>query len=287
MGFPALWLAFFYVIDDQPQIDAQWELRQGDFAIDAAGRPSLIAEDWQSVQIPNYLPVRQEPFVSVWYRFDVQVPPDGGSWGVYVAQPRANVDLYLNNVRLSSTGPNEQPLAYFTEPLLTSFDSQLATPSGNRLYVHLTRERHNAGSNRVFLAPIEQLSGYYDAVILLSQTVPAVISTLLITMVLLLVALAIPRRAERVYGWLALTLLLWSLHSLSQLVDDIPFDHWRWFGIVYFLNAWVLTVVVVFNRFYGFRARWTEVVLWATAVPLMAGIVAPAPNPLFGSPKIT
>ncbi len=273
MAFPALWLGVFYVLDNQPPIDARWAVTEAERAVDRAETPGAIVGPWEDTAIPGAHALQQAPFVSVWYRFDAAVPADGGIWGVYLAAPQANVRVFVNGIRVLSTGPIEAPLAFFREPLLAPFDARLATRPTDRVHVHLTRERHDAGTAAVYVGPIEALQPTYDSLLFFTQTLPALISAFLITVVVLLLALTLMRPQESAYGWFALTLVLWTGHTLCQLVDNIPFDHWRWVGLWYALTAWVLTVVIAFNRFYGFQARSVERVLLVTAVPLLAGIV--------------
>ncbi len=274
VAFPAAWLAFFYVVDHGPGLPPELAVEHAAYTLSFKPEPPVGA-DWQPVALPNDVPAPASPFVSVWYRIPLpERPADGGTWAVYLQSPRASVDVFLGGVSLHSTGPVTLPLVFRRAPLLVSFDSELLVRlEPQYLYIRLTRTPHTAGSGPIYLGPAAPLAESYRAAMRLTREVPLLIAAVTGAMVLLLLALSLMNAAETAYAWLAVTLTVWASHTLCDLVSDLPIDHWLWFGLIYLQNAWVLTVVVVFNRLYGFRARRVEAVMWWTSLPLATGLL--------------
>lgn len=172
-----------------------------------------------------------------------------GLWAIVLPAVSQNVAVFVNNNILGWSGSFEQPVARnATRPQMFFIPEGELGKGMNEfdLYV-VSQPATNGFLDQVYIAPAEMLKPAFSDYYLFRHTLPWTITLTIAVISLFMFLLWIYRRHETEYGLFALGGFFWLLHSLNQLVVDIP-TLWRanvWDEIIY-ISAGFLGVVSIF-----------------------------------------
>lgn len=194
--------------------------------------PADDLPNWQERTLPDNWNESQ-PGVggNGWYRlhFSLDQAPDR-LWAVHLQRLRMNAAVFINGVFVGDGGRFVEPLSRnWNHPLYFSIPHSLLRAGKNVLHVRLLSDASvYGGLYALQIGPDEALRADYRWRTFLKVDLLQAFMVLTIAMALFMGTLWLRRRAETLYGWLAATMLLWSVNSTHFFVRDLPISTWWW-----------------------------------------------------------
>ncbi|MEZ5559561.1 MAG: hypothetical protein R3E86_13585 [Pseudomonadales bacterium] len=215
----------------------------------------LPVDGWQPVKLPDDWLHRGLQGTEVWYRarIDLNVPPNR-LWAVLVPGINLAGAVFFNGELVGSSVRLEEPLPQdWNRPLMFSIPNGLIRSGGNVLHVRVLSYPSGHGFLApVFLGPSELLLPSFESRQFLQVHLSRFITIATAFMSLFLGLIWWLKRSETVYGWLALTTLMWSAHSLKYHLSDIPVTSLQWAALLFVTAIGFCTAVIIFlHRFTG------------------------------------
>ncbi|MCK5897020.1 MAG: hypothetical protein KAG20_09450 [Cocleimonas sp.] len=172
-----------------------------------------------------------------------------GLWAIALPAVSQNVAVFVNNNLLGWSGSFEQPVARnATRPQMFFIPDGELGKGVNEFDIYVVSQPAIQGFlDQVYIAPAEMLKPAFNQYYLFRHTLPWTIALTIAVLSLFMLLLWVYRRHETEYGLFALGGFFWLLHSLNQLVVNIP-TLWSvnlWDGIIY-SSAGLLGVVSIF-----------------------------------------
>ncbi|MEM8548252.1 MAG: ATP-binding protein [Pseudomonadota bacterium] len=248
LTLPLLVLALFYVSDRPYNLPEDYRVRTTEWVRSLSATPP--ATGWVSGR-DNAPAGRQdgEPFTSIWYRFVVQAEVPNAT--LYIAYGSANFDVWQNGRRLFQTGPATQPLHYNRSSVSVPLASARI---GDTVELRLTRQASGNRYGYVYIAPAELARQDATEQAILQEHVPKTVLTVMLAFATVVGAMFVLRPRQRYYGWYALTIVLWALHTVHNFIEAIPFSHWYFFALNHLLLNWLLAELFFVNRYFQISA---------------------------------
>jgi len=254
---------------------------RSDIPTDAsAWRNQALAHDWVGAEAG---------WRAAWYRFTfsldrVSDPEPDRQWAVYLPTVHMNAAVYLNGELLGHGGRFNDPLARNADrPLYFTIPAGLLRVGDNRLHVHIKTDVPGSGFlSPVYVGEAAILTPFYETRLFVKATLKQFITLGMVVAAVFMVVLWMYRRDDPVYGWFALTILLWAVHNVTLIVVDIPLPSrvWDWLRFVSVL--WFIIVALVFvKRFLGQRAALLERSLIGVGVMASLALALAAPPWLY------
>jgi signal transduction histidine kinase len=172
-----------------------------------------------------------------------------GLWAIALPAVSQNVAVFVNNNLLGWSGSFEQPVARnATRPQMFFIPDGELGKGVNEFDIYVVSQpAHQGFLDEVYIAPAEMLKPAFNDYYLFRHTLPWTIALTIAVLSLFMLLLWVYRRHETEYGLFALGGFFWLLHSLNQLVVDIP-TLWNvnlWDSVTY-ISAGLLGVVGIF-----------------------------------------
>ncbi len=211
---------------------------------------------WEQVTLPNDWLQKGYTRQHEWYRYDVvlNVPPNR-LWGVLLEAVNLNAAVYLNGNLVGLNGRMDEPITHnFIHPLLFVIPNGLLQSGKNTVLIHVASFPPGHGFLGKFcLGPQQVLSQGRDKQLLFNLEIAKHISALSGVFAIVIFIMWLLRRQDSQYGWLAATLIFWSLHSLKFHVANVPISSLFW--------AWMLYATSIAASFstYFFLFRFRDV----------------------------
>ena len=209
-------------------------------------RPVQIPHEWRK-DIKNF-PEIETGKVLYHFEFSFIEKPEG-LWAIVLPAVSQNVAVFVNDNLLGWSGSFEKPVARNATRPQMFFIPEGELGEGENvfdLYV-VSQSAENGFLDRVYIAPAEMSKPAFNDYYLFRHTLPWTIALTIAVLSIFMLVLWSYRRHETEYGLFALGGLFWLLHSLNQLVVDIP-TFWNvnlWDSVIY-ISAGFLGIVGIF-----------------------------------------
>lgn len=166
------------------------------------------------------------------YHFSAQ-PAAEDTLGVLLPAVNLNVALTLNGQPIKAAGRLDEPIAHnnFT-PLLFDLPRGALAAGENELLLRVVSFPPGHGFLGEFcVGPYGLLQQVHARQMLLGPELARIITVLSLVFTVVMGFVWTLRRGETMYGWMAATLLFWTLHSLKYHVSAVPISSlfWAWY----------------------------------------------------------
>lgn len=233
--------------------------------------PSGLGDAW----LPGHLPDnwrRSHPGLmgpNAWYRVEFDLParrPGSGSWSLYIPYLYDGGRFWLNGEPLASIAQTTQQLHVRWERphLITMPDSQLHE-GRNVLLLRavLTDPGSGLRLQRMTIGPSQDLLPLYDRRIFWVRTMPQMASATCLIVGVFVLFIWLRRRSEVLYGLFGLAAVLWSIRTLTFVIEVMPAPWWPWWRAVYHsaTGGFIVVLAIFAMRFAGVRRPRVELAL--------------------------
>ena len=273
---PALLLWLLYLLDQPYELPDSYLISADSYVMSYADAPP--SSGWHSFDDASP-PARPDDatYSSVWYRFPVPATIDSPT--LYLPFPLANLDIWHQGSRLLLLGPMSLPLYHARFPVLIPLPGT-AEGGQQTLDVRVARHDVNTRPPATYVAPYRLAKQDFDDQAFSRKWLSVIMLGVMAVFIVFNLGLFLVNRRETAYGWYALTMFLWALHTAHSLVNAIPFHHPLWFAINYVLVLWVVPELIFINRFFSLSARRLEraVVAITLAISLITLAISLGPH---------
>lgn len=275
---PFLVLYGLYLVDRPYNVDDAYLIKAERFVVAYENTPPKSGwHDVDSSPAPRL--TDDDPFMSVWY--DFSIPTGVETPTLYLPMPYANLDVWYGGKRLFQLGAMELPLYYSRYPVLRPLPGGKAALAENKLQIRVARHSANPYVPDAFVAPYAMAQLDFDHQSITRLWISVFMLVAMSIFVIVNFGLYLVNRRETAYGWYALTMLLWGMHTAHGLVNDIPFHHPLWFAISYVLILWTVAELIFINRFFSLPARRLEKYVVVISIAISAILLLVALGPRF------
>jgi signal transduction histidine kinase len=182
------------------------------------------------------------------FEYDFMVKPQG-LWAIVLPAVGQNVAVYINDNLIGWSGSFEQPVARnATRPQMFSIPEGELGEGSNEFDLYVVSQPAESGFlDQVYIGPTEMLKPAFNDYYYLRHTLPWTIALTIAVLSIFMLFLWFYRQHETEYGLFALGGFFWLLHSVNQLVVDIP-AFWNasfWDSLTY-ISAGLLALVGIF-----------------------------------------
>jgi signal transduction histidine kinase len=225
--------------------------------------PAGLGDGWQAGTLPDNW-ARSHPGLrgpSAWYRIGFELParaPGSGSWALYIPYLYDGGRFWLNGQPLAAIAQTtaETHVRWERPHLIALPDSQLRV-GHNELLLRAVMTDPGAGLRlqRLTIGPTEELLPLYDRRMFWVRTMPqgAVVTCLVVGSFVLFVWWR--RRSELLYGLFGLASILWSIRTLTFVIEVMPEPWWPWWRALYHsaTGGFIVVLALFAIRFAGLR----------------------------------
>ncbi|MCK5918685.1 MAG: hypothetical protein KAG34_09675 [Cocleimonas sp.] len=241
----------------------------------------------RTVQIPHEwrrdidkFPEIQAGKVLYHFEYDFTVKPQG-LWAIVLPAVSQNVAVYVNENLIGWSGSFEKPVARnATQPQMFSIPEGELSEGSNTFDLYVVSQPAKSGFlDQVYIGPTEMLKPALNDYTYFRHTLPWTIALTIAVLSIFMLFLWFYRRHETEYGLFALGGFFWLLHSVNQLVIDIP-TLWNanlWDSLIY-ISAGLLALVGIFfiHRLLGKSYPLLEkILLYGALVLLLLVLLVP------------
>lgn len=185
-------------------------------------------------------------------------------WAVYLPALSMNGSVAINGEQVGAGGELKKSVTrQWNYPQYYFIPRELLKTGPNQIEIHIVADPPGHGLLAPFYVGTDSaLHRTYNHDRFFRVTLSFVIIGFSLTVSGLMFALWLLRRKETIYGWFALTILWWCIHSLNLVVTRPPisriFWDWLWFSSV---GVFVVLIVVFIHRFLKYSRPRVEFVL--------------------------
>lgn len=258
----ALWLGLALAA---PAATVMLEPERIEMQVSESLEPGGLGPAWQGGTLPENW-ARSHPGLRggvAWYRIEFNLPSTeygSGSWSLYIPYLYDGGRLWLNGAPLASIAQTtaHSHVRWERPHLIAIPDSQLRT-GRNQLLLRAVVTDPGAGLRlqRLTIGPSEAMLPLYERRLFWVRTMPQ--STVATGLVVGAFVCFIwwRRRDEVLYGLFGLALLLWSVRTLTFVIEVLPADWWPWWRALYHsaTGGFVVVLALFAMRFAGLRGR--------------------------------
>lgn len=243
--------------------------------LSAATEPSELKPDWKSGTVPtNWVglkPGNAAADSALWYRVEFEVPagPDStDSWALYLPYLYDGGRFWLNGQPLTAIAQSTAAthLRWERPRLITIPDNQLKD-GRNELLLRSIRYGPRVGVQlqHIAVGPTVELLPVFDRRMFWVRTMPqyAVVTCLVVG--LFVTSIWWRRRDEVLYGLFGLAAILWSVRTLTFVVEVMPAEWWPWWRAIYHsaTGGFIVVLALFAMRFAGQRRPLLERAMFA------------------------
>lgn len=231
----------------------------------------LPADGWRAVDLPEDWLHERLVGTEVWYRasIDLDVPPNR-LWAVLLPGVNLAAAVFFNGELIGASPRLEEPLSHdWNRPLMFTIPNGHLRPGRNEMHVRVVSFPSGHGFMApVYVGPNELLRPSFESRSFVQVQVSRFITVGTAFMSLFLGMIWWLRRSEAVYGWLALSTLFWSGHSLKYHISSIPVSSFEWAAFLFVTAIGFCTAVSLFMlRFSGVsQPRMERALVWHGAL---------------------
>jgi signal transduction histidine kinase len=243
--------------------------------LSSASEPSELGPDWRSGTVPsNWVglkPGNSAAESALWYRVEFEVPagPDSAdSWALYLPYLYDGGRFWLNGQPLTAIAQSTAAthLRWERPRLITIADNQLKA-GRNELLLRSIRYGPRVGVQlqHIAVGPTVELLPMFDRRMFWVRTMPqyAVVTCLVVG--LFVTSIWWRRRDEVLYGLFGLAAILWSVRTLTFVVEVMPAEWWPWWRAIYHsaTGGFIVVLALFAMRFAGMRRPLLERAMFA------------------------
>jgi signal transduction histidine kinase len=200
---------------------------------------------------------------TAWYRVDFDLPArrmGSGSWALYMPYLYDGARLWLNGAPLASIAQTGQEthVRWERPHLVTMPDNQLRQGRNVLLLRGVLTDPGGLQLNGLAIGPSEDLLPLYDRRLFWVRTMPQATVAVCFVVGLFVTFVWWRRHDEVLYGLFGLALLMWSVRTLTFVIEVMPAAWWPWWRCVYHAatGGFIVVLALFAMRFAGVRARW-------------------------------
>lgn len=234
--------------------DAQWQIDHVDVLFSDSVYPPAATAPWQNIALPfTTEPAGQEDVIA-WLR--LTVPKEAANQPLTLVIPSPNVSRYAlwqddreidqRGMQPDTVSLLRHPIAFAIPPRPWNSSNALAT-----LMLRVNSQDPSAYWQPMVLGPTGTLEGYVSNAQFTQQTLVRTIMAMMAVMSFLMAIIHRMRfRQETVYGWYALGMFTWLLHTGQGQLQTAPFgalSFWIALGYVT-LPTFVVVSAILTNR---------------------------------------
>ncbi len=237
---------------------------------------------WTPVALPDaWLPGHPHSDGPAWYRLTLPQRPEHAAerWAVYLPQVNMNAEVFVGDESIGSGGRMRPPLSRnWNRPLFFPFPSDLLADSDDPIVVRIAAYSYDHGRlGHVFVGPESRLIPVYERQHFLQVFVPQATTLLALVVAVYIGVLWLVTNRELVYGYFAVSALLWAAVGLNYWVRDIPVSHWTWARFSHFaIDTFVASLAFWVHRLVEIeRPRLERGLLVFIGLALLAVVLVP------------
>jgi signal transduction histidine kinase len=196
------------------------------------------------------------------------VPPNR-LWAVLLPGVNLATAVFFNGELVGASERLTEPLTHdWNRPLMFTIPNGHLRPGSNALHVKVVSYPSGHGFLApIYLGPNELLRPTYERRLFVQVHVSRFITIATAFTSLFIGLIWWLRRSETVYGWLALSMLMWSGHSLKYHLSAVPVSSFRWAAFLFVTAIGFATAISLFLlRLTGRRRPWIERTLYGHAL---------------------
>ncbi len=181
------------------------------------------------------------------FEYEFMVKPQG-LWAIVLPAVSQNVAVYVNDNLIGWSGSFEKPVARNgTRPQMFSIPEGELGEGSNTFDLYVVSQPATSGFlDQVYIGPTEMLKPALDDYYYFRHTLPWTIALTIAVLSIFMLFLWFYRRHETEYGLFALGGFFWLLHSVNQLVVDIPLWNTSLWNSLFYISAGLLALVGIF-----------------------------------------
>ena len=204
-----------------------------------------IPHEWRK-DIEEY-PEMKAGKVLYHFEYNFMLKPQG-LWAIALPAVSQNVAVYVNDNLIGWSGSFEQPVARnATRPQMFSIPEGELGEGSNTFDLYVVSQPAKSGFlDQVYIGPTEMLKPALNDYYYFRHTLPWTIALTIAVLSIFMLFLWFYRRHETEYGLFALGGFFWLLHSVNQLMVDVPLWNARLWDSLFYISAGFLALVGIF-----------------------------------------
>ena len=215
-----------------------------------------VAERWRPINLPHLWRHDERVTRVGWYRFKLDDHPPEAKTALYLWRFSMNAAVWLNGEFLGDGGRFEEPMARnWNRPFLFLLPGSAWKNEGNYLYIKLSVYSGWGHLPPVIIGPYDELRQDFDRRFTWQITFSQATFYISIITALVSISLWTNDRRSTLYGIFGLTCIAWSMYSLNNYIQEIPFSAKIWWWLVHSSIDWYgVTLVLFAHRLMGVHA---------------------------------
>ena len=251
-------------------------IERAEWALSWSERPPDEPSAWRETALPlRWAAPEAEVLVRAWFRLRFERPStDDTRLAVFIPKLGNGGSLWLNGVPIGDVQTmDERTQVRWFRPFLFPFRAELLREGTNELVIRQqTRDERNVFRG-VVVGPLEPLRHRHEWLQFWQKTTATIAAWFCMLVGLFLVVLWARRRDESLSAIFGVACLMWSLRSMSFVVESFPLEIWFAWRTVYYIatGGFIAMMAIGLARFAGRAPRWLMPVAvgWWAAGPLL------------------
>ena len=249
----------------------QYRHIEAEYLRDASPAPPPAGAAWRKVALPD----RWNPAVTresgpAWYRIRFSVDgPAEQPWLVYLARFRDGGQLFLDGALLASVRTSDAAARVrWMRPHAFSILLAQIPPGSHELHVRVPGPSADQPMASVVIGPESEIRPLYEWRQFWVITTAQITAVFMAAVGLFVIAIWLHRRMEILYGLFGLAALLWSIRTLSFVIEVYPAPLWDWWRVVHYAatGGFIAFLTRFMQRFAGLHWPRTERIYLAYAL---------------------
>jgi len=211
---------------------------------------------WTPIVLPHFWAHDERTTRTGWYRFKLADQPFESKAALYLWRFSMNAAVWLNDEFLGDGGRFSEPMARnWNRPFLFLLPNSAWNEQDNYLYIKLAVYSGWGHLPPIIVGPYDELRRDYDQRFTWQITFSQATFFISIITALVSITLWTIDRRSTLYGFFGLTCLAWSIYSLNNYIQEIPFSAKTWWWLVHSSIDWYgVTLALFAHRLMGISA---------------------------------
>ncbi|MFK7915004.1 MAG: hypothetical protein AB8B93_13895 [Pseudomonadales bacterium] len=234
--------------------DPQWQLNSAEVLFSDDVYPPAADAEWQTVALPFVKAPADQTEVIAWMRLEVPATAAGAPLTLAIPSPNfSRYSLWRNGREIDQRGMEPERVSLLRLPIAFAIppESPNTAAPQSALYLRINSQDPSAYWQPMLLGPTAALQDYQANAEFMQQTLVRTIMAMMAVMSFLMAIIHRMRfRKETVYGWYALGMFAWLLHTGQGQLQTAPFaglSFWLALGYVT-LPTFVVLSAIFTNR---------------------------------------
>ncbi len=215
-----------------------------------------VLNKWTPINLPHLWNHDEREAREGWYRFKLEDQPPKSKTALYLWRFSMNAAVWLNDEFLGDGGRFDLPMARnWNRPFLFLLPGSAWQEQDNYLYIKLAVYSGWGHLPPIIIGPYDELRQDYAQRFRWQITFSQATFFISIITALVSISLWANDRSSTLYGIFGLTCLAWSIYSLNNYVQEIPFSAKTWWWLVHSSIDWYgVTLALFAHRLMGVHA---------------------------------